>query len=64
MNYRTLTNAELLVTAQHDSRYEADPLYTELVERLRGVRGTGARVKDNVDAPCLVDARTSVNARR
>lgn len=35
MNYRTLTNKELVRFAEQDSRYEVDALYTELVERVR-----------------------------
>lgn len=36
MNYRTLTNDELVEIAQNDPRAYTDPLFAELVERFYG----------------------------
>ncbi len=38
MRFGKLSMKELLIFAMGDARYEQDPLFTELVERLAGMR--------------------------
>lgn len=53
--YRTLTNRELLHFAQHDPRYQQDPLFTELAVRLASMP---VRYDEEIRAtPELIDVR-------
>lgn len=49
---RTLSNSELVTKAEADQRYSADPLFTELVDRLgEATHGDKARAANkHVDA--------------
>ena len=60
MNYRMLTNVELLRFAEQDPRYQFDALYTECVIRLRATNARKTRpLPWNANQPAAehIDAR-------
>lgn len=57
MRFGTLSTKELINWAQGDARYESDPLFTELVERLTGARVGDQAKADNKPLKVDVDVR-------